>query len=146
MIPDAEPGVATEVTNPLGDGWGSPPNRLPHRTRAAGSVSMAQASERPVQASVLFGGVGGACVQTIRLRVEPVFCGPVSLGTIELIQLVRARLGLSLAEAKACVDRCVFGGEAVTLAAPSEQAAEAFAREVAALVSPAKFQAEVVAD
>lgn len=83
-------------------------------------------------------------MRIIRLRVEPVLCGPVSVGTVGLIQLVRERLGLSLAEAKACVDRCVFGGETVTLAAPSGEAAATFAREVAVLASPAKFHAEVV--
>jgi hypothetical protein len=85
-------------------------------------------------------------MRTIRLRVEPVFCGPVSVGTVGLIQLVRERLGLPLGEAKACVDRCVFGGETVTLAAPSGEAAAAFVREVAGLPAPATFHAEVVAE
>ena len=85
-------------------------------------------------------------MRTIRLRVDPVFCGPVSVGTVGLIQLVRERLGLSLADAKACVDHCVFGGETVTLTAPSGQVAAAFVREVAALTTPATFHAEVIAD
>jgi hypothetical protein len=75
-------------------------------------------------------------VRNIRLRIDPVFCGPVSVRTVGLIHLVRERLGLSLVEAKACVDRCVFGGEAVTLAAPTEKAAAGFVRDAAALVSP----------
>ena len=58
---------------------------------------------------------------TVHLNVEPVFCGPASVGTVELIKLVRERFGLSLAEAKAYVDRCVFDGETVALVAPTDE-------------------------
>jgi hypothetical protein len=85
-------------------------------------------------------------VATVYLRVEPVFCGPASVGTVELIKLVRERLGLSLAEAKAYVDRCVFDGETVEIAFPTAGAAAEFAREVNALKSPAKFQMLVEAE
>jgi hypothetical protein len=81
---------------------------------------------------------------TVHLRVDPVFCGPASVGTVGLIKVVRARFGLSLAEAKALVDRCVFAGEVVSLAAPAEEA-EAFAREVGGLESPAVFRVRVEA-
>ncbi len=84
-------------------------------------------------------------MRTIRLRVEPVFCGPASVGTVSLILLVRERLGLSLSEAKACIDRCVFAGETVTLTAPSDEAAAGFIQEATALVTPAAIHAEVVA-
>jgi len=85
-------------------------------------------------------------VATVQLNVEPVFCGPVSVGTVELIKLSRERFGLLLAEAKANVDRCVFDGEAVAFVAPSTEAAAEFAREVGALESPAKFHVRVEAD
>src|SRR5262245_21288834 len=85
-------------------------------------------------------------VAIVQLNVEPVFCGPVSVGTVELIKLVRERFGLSLAEAKAYVDRCVFDGETVALVAPTAEAAAVFAREVGALESPAKFNVHVEAD
>ena len=77
---------------------------------------------------------------TVHLRVEAVFCGPASVGTVELIKLVRERFGLSLAEAKSLIDRCVFDGEAVALVAATADAAAEFAREVSALKSPAKFE------
>ena len=81
---------------------------------------------------------------TVHLRVEPVFCGPASVGTVGLIKLVRERFGLSLAGAKALVDRCVFAGEEVSLGASADEAG-AFAREVAALESPAVFRVRVEA-
>jgi hypothetical protein len=65
---------------------------------------------------------------------------------VELIKLVRERFGLSLAEAKSCVDRCVFHGETVALVAPTADAAAEFAREVGALKSPARFEVHVEAD
>lgn len=80
---------------------------------------------------------------TVHLTVEPVFCGPVSVGTVELIKLVRERFGLSLAEAKAHVDRCVFNGETVALVAPTAEAAAAFVRQVGDLKSPARFHVHV---
>ena len=81
---------------------------------------------------------------TVYLRVEPVFCGPASVGTVELIKLIRVRFGLSLAGAKALVDRCVFAGEEVSLAAPTEEAG-AFERQVGALESPVVFRVRVEA-
>jgi hypothetical protein len=81
-------------------------------------------------------------VATVCLRVEPVFCGPASVGTVRLIKLIRERFGLSLVDAKAQVDRCVFGGETVALTAPAEEAA-AFAREVTTLESAAKFHVRI---
>jgi hypothetical protein len=85
-------------------------------------------------------------VVTVHLNVEPVFCGPVSVGTVELIKLVRERFGLSLAEAKAYVDRCVFDGATVAIVAPTAEVAAVFAREVGALDSPAKFRVHIEAD
>jgi len=84
-------------------------------------------------------------VPTIQLRVEPVFCGPSSVGTVELIKLIRKRFGLSLADANAYVDRCVFAGEIVTIPAESPETAAAFAREAVALQTPAKIFVDVTA-
>lgn len=78
---------------------------------------------------------------TVHLRVEPASCGPASVGTVGLVKLVRQRFGLSLAEAKGYVGRCVFGGETV---APADAVA-VFASEVTALESPAKFHVSVEA-
>ncbi len=85
-------------------------------------------------------------MSTIYLRIEPVFCGPASVGTVELIKLLRDRLELPLPEAKAYVDRCVFNGETVALIAPTDEAAAEFARGVRVLFSPARFHEEIGAD
>ncbi len=67
---------------------------------------------------------------TVRLSIEPELCGPVSVGTVAVIKLVREHLGVSLAEAMDSVNRCVFDGEEVELFAPSTETAT---RLVAAL-------------
>ena len=85
-------------------------------------------------------------MSTIHLRIEPVFCGPASVGTVELIKVLRDRFELSLPEAKAYVDRCVFNGETVALVASTHEAAAEFAREVNAVASPARFHVEIGAD
>lgn len=82
---------------------------------------------------------------TVHLRVEPVLCGPVSVGTVELIKRVQERFRLSLTDAKAAVDRCVFDGETVTLVTSCDEAA-LFASEVGALESPARFHVRIEAD
>lgn len=79
---------------------------------------------------------------TVYLRVTPIFCGPASVGTVELIKVIRARFGMSLVEAKVIVDRCVFAGEEVSIAASAEEA-EAFSHEVSGLESPAIFRVRV---
>lgn len=83
---------------------------------------------------------------TIHLRVDPVLCGPISIGTVGLIKLLRDCLGLSLAEAKGYVDRCVFGGETVAIPVKTVKLAEMIAGDVAALSSPAGFHVNVDAD
>ncbi len=76
---------------------------------------------------------------TIHLRIQPDLCGPVSVGTVGVIRLLSAHLGLSLADALAIVNRCVFDGECVAIPAPSTDVAERFAREALALRTPAKI-------
>lgn len=61
---------------------------------------------------------------SIVLSIEADLCGPVSVGTVSVIQLLRAELGLGLAEACEYVNRCVFDGETVEIPAPSRGAAE----------------------
>ncbi len=80
---------------------------------------------------------------TVHLRVEPTFCGPASIGTVELIELLRKRLDLPLADAKSFVDRCVFDGESVAISVPTNDFAFAFAEEIGALPSPARYHARV---
>jgi hypothetical protein len=83
---------------------------------------------------------------TVHLRIEPVFCGPVSVGTVGLIKLVRERFGLSLTDAKSAVDRCVFDSETVVICTPTYDVALLFVQEVAALHSPARFHVELEPD
>lgn len=80
---------------------------------------------------------------SVRISIEPQLCGPVSVGTVAVIKLVRDHLGVSLAEAMSCVDRCVFDGEAVELGAPSSHAAARFVESVAALPAYPRVRAEI---
>jgi ribosomal protein L7/L12 len=82
-------------------------------------------------------------VPTIQLRIDPVLCGPVSVGTVSVIKLLRDRLGLSLADAKKYIDRCVFDGETVTIHVESVEAAENLARDLVATSAPAKIYADL---
>lgn len=61
---------------------------------------------------------------TVRLAIEGKFCGPVSVGSIKIIDLVRTHACLSLTEAKDAVDRCVFAGETVDIPMPSQESAQ----------------------
>jgi hypothetical protein len=63
-------------------------------------------------------------VASIILSIEPDMCGPVSVGTVSVIQLLRAELDLGLKEAMEYVNRCVFDGETVEIPAPSREAAD----------------------
>jgi hypothetical protein len=62
---------------------------------------------------------------TLCLSIEPDLCGAVSVGTASVIRALMAHSGLSVDDASALVNRCVFDAERVTLAAPSRAAAEA---------------------
>jgi hypothetical protein len=60
----------------------------------------------------------------VRLRIEPVWVdGVMSWGTIAHIRVVREELGVGLADAKAIVDRCVFGDETVDIPVESAELA-----------------------
>jgi len=62
---------------------------------------------------------------SVRLSIQAQLCGPVSIGTVDVIKAVRLHAGLTLPEAKAIVDRCVFEGETVTIAGLSSLEAQA---------------------
>jgi hypothetical protein len=61
----------------------------------------------------------------VKLSIQARHCGPVSVGTVDIIKVVHLHAGLTLSEAKALVDRCVFEGETVTIACLSDLAANA---------------------
>ncbi len=80
---------------------------------------------------------------TVQLRIDPRFCGPASVGTVEVIRLLCTHLGLSLVDAKAYVDRCVFEGDVVSIHTKSIAAAHAFASAATELPPPAAFYVTV---
>ena len=80
----------------------------------------------------------------LRIRIRPELRGPVSVGTITPVKVLRDELGISIGEAKAYIDRCVFGGEVVEIEVESEELARAVAQKLDATPPPAKVYAEVV--
>jgi ribosomal protein L7/L12 len=82
-------------------------------------------------------------VSIIQLRIDPVFCGPVSVGTVGVIKLLRQHLGVSLAEAKGYVDRCIEG-ETVRITMETREAATDLVRKAAALETPATIHVEII--
>lgn len=71
---------------------------------------------------------------TLKLRIVPTLAhtdsddfGPISVGTVAHVKILREALGLGLADAKQIVDRCVFAGEEVEIACPSSDVAKSLA-------------------
>jgi hypothetical protein len=64
-------------------------------------------------------------MSVVKLSIQARLCGPVSVGTVDVIKAVHLHAGLTLPEAKALVDRRVFEGETVTIAGLPELAADA---------------------
>ena len=60
---------------------------------------------------------------SVQLSIRGRFCGPLSFGTVDVIKAVGLHAGVTLAEAKALVDRCVFDGETVTISDLTETSA-----------------------
>jgi len=75
--------------------------------------------------------------------IEGDLCGPMSIGTVAVIRAIQKHLGLTLAEANDCVDRCVFEGEQVTLRAPTQLAAEALLAEFERLPAARRIHASL---
>jgi len=69
--------------------------------------------------------------------------GPVSLGTVDVVKVVRTYTGLGLGEAKALVDRCVFDGETVTITDLSDASASALASALRALPDAPLIEVQV---
>ena len=70
---------------------------------------------------------------SVTLSIQARLCGPVSVGTVDVIKAVRVHAGLTLLEAKALVDRCVFKGETVTIVGLSVPTADALIAELCGL-------------
>jgi catechol 2,3-dioxygenase-like lactoylglutathione lyase family enzyme len=70
---------------------------------------------------------------SVKLSIQARLCGPVSLGTVDVIKIVRAHADLTLGEAKALVDRCVFDSETVAITGLSDLAANSLVADLLAL-------------
>ena len=77
----------------------------------------------------------------IELNIEADLCGPISVGTVGIIRALMTHLALSLPDAVAVVDRCAFGGESVTLPAPSSADAEALISALQQLAAAPRIRA-----
>jgi hypothetical protein len=72
-------------------------------------------------------------VPSVTLSIRGKFCGPLSLGTVDVIKAIQQHAGVTLAEAKAVVDRCVFDGETVTISDLTDTSARALLSALEAL-------------
>ena len=80
----------------------------------------------------------------LRVSVDPRFCGPVSVGTVDLIKVVREHCNFGLRQAKDYIDDAVFGGEVVDIPLPNETDGEALVDEIRALETPARISVELL--
>lgn len=67
----------------------------------------------------------------LRIKAEPRFCGPLSVGTVEPMRILRDQLNLSLADAKAAIDSAVFEGLSVRILVASDEQARLLAGALA---------------
>ena len=81
---------------------------------------------------------------TVSLRIEPEFCGPMSIGTVIVVKLLAEHLALTIPSAIEYVNRCVFDGEEVGIVASSLAAAERFVVAVLALPPVPRVVASVI--
>ncbi|MDF7809559.1 hypothetical protein P4E94_19130 [Pontiellaceae bacterium B12219] len=77
------------------------------------------------------------------MKIKPVFSGPMSVGTIELIKLLRERLSLSLREAKTFVDSCVFDNQEISIPVPEGIDAHKIISEIQELDTPAQINIRI---
>jgi hypothetical protein len=80
---------------------------------------------------------------TIEVSIEGEFCGPISMGTAAVTRALMTHLELSLGEAVAIVDRCVFDGERVRLVSPSRAQADALLAVWRALPAASRIHAHI---
>ena len=80
---------------------------------------------------------------SVRLFIHAELCGPVSLGTVAVIRAVQKHAGVTLSEATALVDRCVFDGETVTIEGLSPASASALVEELRTLRHAPPIEASI---
>jgi hypothetical protein len=79
----------------------------------------------------------------LRLAIQAELCGPVSIGTVAVVRVMRDQLGLPTGVATALVERCVFDGEIVNLSVNSREIADRFVQALAALPSGPRVSVEL---
>jgi hypothetical protein len=79
----------------------------------------------------------------IRLRIEPRLCGQASIGTGSVVHLIREYCDLDRADAKEIVDRAVFQGEQVEIAASDLANAKRLATALRKLPTPPSITVEI---
>ena len=80
----------------------------------------------------------------LRLTVDPKFCGPVSVGTVDLIKILRDRLNLKLSEAKHYVDDAVYGGEVVDIPLTPELDGPGLVGDINSLETATMISVEII--
>ena len=83
---------------------------------------------------------------TVQLKIEPEFLGPMSVGTISVVQVLADVLGLGLKDAKDAVDACVFKGETASFHVSSADAGERLCQALSALEGPPRIHASMSID
>jgi hypothetical protein len=84
-------------------------------------------------------------VPVVSLSIEADLCGPVSVGTVSVVRALMTHLALPLDDAAGLVNRCVFDGECVALAAPSLVVAEALLSSLRASQAASRVRAAILA-
>jgi hypothetical protein len=84
-----------------------------------------------------------ATMTPLVLAIDGDCCGPLSVGTVAVIRALAKHLELSLSEATELVNRCVFDGERVSLAAPTRSAAHALLAEFSRLPAAPRVHASL---
>jgi hypothetical protein len=87
--------------------------------------------------------VGLEKFMNIVMQIQPKLCGPASVGTVELIKVLRDQCHLSLAEAKNYVDRCVFEGAEAIIPIPHGVDANEIAKRIHKIETPAKIKIRI---
>ncbi|HMS41531.1 MAG TPA: hypothetical protein PKE69_14965 [Pyrinomonadaceae bacterium] len=80
----------------------------------------------------------------LAIKIQPILIDSISVGTVEIIKLIREELNLDLAKAKAYIDRCVFDGETVLIPIPIGIDVERLLAKIRELETRPKIEAFLV--
>jgi len=80
----------------------------------------------------------------LRISVNPMLCGPVSVGTVDLIKVIREHCNFGLGQAKEYIDEAVFGGAIVDIPLPDETDGQALVDEIRGLETRAEISVQLI--